>query len=211
FWKGITQIFNGNTKSGSNILEKLLPKQAAKDFTETLVSIREAFRATMQFLKSTTEIVGAALRFFWKQHGNEIVSVFNFVKTNVGIALKVLYGAIIKPILAGIKTTFSIVFLGLKFIVINTFSAIKNIVQGALNVLSGLVKIFKGVFTGDFRLIWSGIKQIFQGALTFILGLVKATFGNMLIVVSTIMVSISNVIKSIFTAAVNVVKLLLRG
>ncbi|WP_390581311.1 hypothetical protein, partial [Staphylococcus pseudintermedius] len=60
FWKGITQIFNGNTKSGSNILEKLLPKQAAKDFTETLVSIREAFRATMQFLKSTTEIVGAA-------------------------------------------------------------------------------------------------------------------------------------------------------
>ncbi|HDV6067850.1 TPA: peptidoglycan DD-metalloendopeptidase family protein [Staphylococcus pseudintermedius] len=211
FWKGITQIFNGNTKSGSNILEKLLPKQAAKDFTETLVSIREAFRATIQFLKSTTEIVGAALRFFWKQHGNEIVSVFNFVKTNVGIALKVLYGAIIKPILAGIKTTFSIVFLGLKFIVINTFSAIKNIVQGALNVLSGLVKIFKGVFTGDFRLIWSGIKQIFQGALTFVLGLVKATFGNMLIVVSTIMVSISNVIKSIFTAAVNVVKLLLRG
>ncbi|EHL7201011.1 TPA: peptidoglycan DD-metalloendopeptidase family protein [Staphylococcus pseudintermedius] len=211
FWQGITQIFNGNTKSGSNILEKLLPKQAAKDFTETLVSIRESFRATMQFLKNTTEIVGAALRSFWKQHGNEIVSVFNFVKTNVGIALKVLYGAIIKPILAGIKTTFSTVFLGLKFIVINTFSAIKNIVQGALNVLSGLVKIFKGAFTGDFRLIWSGIKQIFQGALTFILGLVKATFGNMLIVVSTIMVSISNVIKSIFTAAVNVVKLLLRG
>lgn len=211
FWQGITQIFNGNTKSGSTILEKLLPKQAVKDFTETLVSIRESFRATMQFLKNTTEIVGAALRSFWKQHGNEIVSVFNFVKTNVGIALKVLYEAIIKPILAGIKTTFSTVFLGLKFIVINTFSAIKNIVQGALNVLSGLVKIFKGAFTGDFRLIWSGIKQIFQGALTFILGLVKATFGNMLIVVSTIMVSISNVIKSIFTAAVNVVKLLLRG
>ncbi|QDW92009.1 phage tail tape measure protein [Staphylococcus chromogenes] len=204
FWNGITQIFNGNTKTGNNILEKILPKQAAKDFTQTLVMIRNAFNATMQFLKNISIVIGAFLSSFWKSHGNQIKGVFLGIKAVIYQSMNAIYRNIIKPILNGIRNAFKIAFGGLKDIVINSFSAIKSIVQGGLNIISGFVKVFKGVLTGDFRLMWNGIKQIFRGALKFLYGLLKLTFGNMLIVVKTTMKLIWNAIKTGFGIAKNV-------
>ncbi|WP_289780573.1 phage tail tape measure protein [Staphylococcus hyicus] len=204
FWNGITQIFNGNTKTGNNILEKILPKQAAKDFTQTLVMIRNAFNATMQFLKNISIVIGAFLSSFWKSHGNQIKGVFLGIKAVIYQSMNAIYRNIINPILNGIRNAFKIAFGGLKDIVINSFSAIKSIVQGGLNIISGFVKVFKGVLTGDFRLMWNGIKQIFRGALKFLYGLLKLTFGNMLIVVKTTMKLIWNAIKTGFGIAKNV-------
>ncbi|WP_369041131.1 phage tail tape measure protein [Staphylococcus chromogenes] len=211
FWNGITQIFNGNTKTGNNILEKILPKQAAKDFTQTLVMIRNSFNATMQFLRSLTIIIGAALRSFWQSHGNQIKSIFNGIRLTIGLAMGFIYNNIIKPILGGIRNAFSIVFNGLRSIVINSFNAIKFIVRGGLTVISGIIKVFKGIFTGDFNLLWSGVKQIFRGALTFLYGIVKLTFGNMLIAIKTIMSLIGNAIRTGFTIAINIAKAIIHG
>ncbi|MDU0480640.1 phage tail tape measure protein [Staphylococcus chromogenes] len=211
FWNGIKQIFNGNTETGNNILEKILPKQAAKDFTQTLVMIRNSFNATMQFLRSLTIIIGAALRSFWQSHGNQIKSVFNGIRLTIGLAMGFIYNNIIKPILGGIRNAFSIVFNGLRSIVINSFNAIKFIVRGGLTVISGIIKVFKGIFTGDFNLLWSGVKQIFRGALTFLYGIVKLTFGNMLIAIKTIMSLIGNAIRTGFTIAINIAKAIIHG
>jgi TP901 family phage tail tape measure protein len=46
-------------------------------------------------------------------------------------------------------------------IVVNTF-------KGMLNVIGGLVKIFSGIFTGDWHRVWDGVKQVFKGALHFL-------------------------------------------
>ena len=92
-----------------------------------------------------------------------------------------LYNNIIKPILTGIKNFFSIIFGGLKQIVINTFTGIRMIVQGGLNVIRGIINIFKGLFTGDFSLMWQGIKQVFSGALLAIGGILRATLATCLL------------------------------
>ncbi|PTF30903.1 phage tail tape measure protein [Staphylococcus chromogenes] len=211
FWNGIKQIFNGNTVTGNNILEKILPKQAAKDFTQTLMMVRNAFNATMQYLKNISVIIGAFLSSFWKAHGGQVKGVFLGIKTVIYQVMNAIYSNIIKPILSGIRNAFKIAFSGLRDIVKNSFSAIKSIVQGGLNVIAGLVKIFKGVLTGDFRLMWNGIKQIFRGALKFLYGLLKLTFGNMLIVVKTTMKLIWNAIKTGFGIAKNASISILKG
>ncbi|RIM08443.1 phage tail tape measure protein [Staphylococcus chromogenes] len=211
FWNGIKQIFNGNTETGNNILEKILPKQAAKDFTQTLMMVRNAFNATMQYLKNISVIIGAFLSSFWKAHGGQVKGVFLGIKTVVYQVMNFIYSNIIKPILSGIRNAFKIAFSGLRDIVKNSFSAIKSIAQGGLNVIAGLVKIFKGVLTGDFRLMWNGIKQIFRGALKFLYGLLKLTFGNMLIVVKTTMKLIWNAIKTGFGIAKNASISILKG
>ncbi|MCE4965308.1 phage tail tape measure protein [Staphylococcus chromogenes] len=211
FWNGITQIFSGNTATGFNILSKILPPQAAKDFTQTLVMIRNSFNATMQFLRSLTIIIGAALRSFWQSYGNQIKAVFNGIRLTIGLAMGFIYNNIIKPTLGGIRNAFSIVFNGLRSIVINSFNAIKFIVRGGLTVISGIIKVFKGIFTGDFNLLWSGVKQIFRGALTFLYGIVKLMFGNMLIAIKTIMSLIKNAIRTGFTIAINIAKAIIRG
>lgn len=50
---------------------------------------------------------------------------------------------------------------------------IKGVISGALSILMGLIKIFAGLFTGDFSKMWEGIKQLFFGALEFIWNLVN--------------------------------------
>ncbi|WP_425423640.1 phage tail tape measure protein [Staphylococcus felis] len=211
FWNGISQVFSGNTKTGGNILEKLLPKQAAKDFTDTLVMIRNAFNSTMKFLRTLTIIIGAALSSFWKSYGSQITSTFSAIKSVISVVMNFIYINIIKPILSGIANAFKIVFNAIRSVVINTFSGIKNIVQGTLTAISGVIKVFKGIFTGDFNLIFEGIKQIFKGSLQYLYGLVKLTFGNMLIAIKTIMSLIWNAIKTGFTIAFNLVKPIING
>ncbi|REH99046.1 phage tail tape measure protein [Staphylococcus felis] len=211
FWNGISQVFSGNTKTGGNILEKLLPKQAAKDFTDTLVMIRNAFNSTMKFLRTLTIIIGAALSSFWKSYGSQITSTFGAIKSVISVVMNFIYINIIKPILSGIANAFKIVFNAIRSVVINTFSGIKNIVQGTLTAISGIIKVFKGIFTGDFNLIFEGIKQIFKGSLQYLYGLVKLTFGNMLIAIKTIMSLIWNAIKTGFTIAFNLVKPIING
>lgn len=56
--------------------------------------------------------------------------------------------------------------------------ALKNIIaiiQGAIGIIMGIVKVFKGLFTGNFRMMWDGVKQIFSSAV----GMVKKLVSNM--------------------------------
>ena len=73
------------------------------------------------------------------------------------------------------------------------------IVQGGLNVIRGIINIFKGLFTGDFSLMWQGIKQVFSGALLAIGGILRATLGNMLIIIKTIGQLMLNSFRTIWT------------
>ncbi|WEY89774.1 transglycosylase SLT domain-containing protein [Bacillus subtilis] len=55
--------------------------------------------------------------------------------------------------------------------------ALKNviaIIQGAIGIIMGVVKVFKGLFTGNFRMMWDGVKQIFSSAV----GMVKKLVSN---------------------------------
>ena len=204
FFSAIGAIMNNNSGKGLNILKKILPDEAAKQFYSTLLMVRGAYNDFVNFIKTTSTIIGAFFKTFWKQNGDFIIMVFTTIKIAVGSILNSLFNGVIKPILSGIKAFFGIIFGGIKQIVINVFTSLREIVQGGLNVIRGVVKIFKGLFTGDFRLLWEGVKQVFSGYLLIISGILRSTLGNMVVIVKTIGQLIINSFRTIWTIVKNV-------
>uniref|UniRef100_UPI00069E8965 phage tail tape measure protein n=1 Tax=Staphylococcus haemolyticus TaxID=1283 RepID=UPI00069E8965 len=210
FGAGIKAVFSNDTGKGLNIFKKILPDEAARQFTSTLLMIRGAYNDFVNFIKSISMAVGAYFKAFWKENGDSIIAAFQIVKATVSIVLNTLYNAIIKPILGAIKTSFSIVFNGIKQIVINVFTSLRMVVQGGLNVIRGIINIFKGLFTGDFSLMWQGIKQVFSGALQVIAGILRFALGNLVIIAKTLGALLINAFRAIWTVIKNVITLSVR-
>jgi len=204
FFSAIGAVMNNNSGKGLNILKKILPDEAAKQFYATLLMVRGAYNDFVNFIKTTSAIIGAFFKTFWKQNGDFIIMVFTTIKIAVGSILNSLFNGVIKPILSGIKAFFGIIFGGIKQIVINVFTSLREIVQGGLNVIRGVIKIFKGLFTGDFRLLWEGVKQVFSGYLLIISGILRSALGNMVVIVKTIGQLIINSFRTIWTIVKNV-------
>ncbi|EKU50314.1 peptidoglycan DD-metalloendopeptidase family protein [Staphylococcus massiliensis] len=202
---GLFQLLKGNTITGANILNKILPPAAVNAIKIGIQAIRSTFMWLFNFLYTQSAIIGGYLKTFWKENGSTIISTFIKVKNIVWNTLKVLYSVIIKPLLKGIGNAFRIAFGGIKSIVINTFNGIKLIVKGGLTVISGIIKLFKGIFTGNFKLMWAGVKQIFSGAIKAIQGIVKLGFGNMVIIIKTSLKLMWNAIKTIWSIIKNIV------
>lgn len=211
FGAGIKAVFSNDTGKGLNIFKKILPDEAARQFTSTLLMIRGAYNDFINFIKSISTAIGLYFRAFWKENGASIVASFNVIKAGVTIILTTLYNNIIKPLLAGIKNAFSIIFGGIKKIVINVFTGIRMVVQGGLTAIRGIINIFKGLFTGDFSLMWQGIKQVFSGALLIIGGILKGTLANFVVIVKTSGQLLINAFRTIWTVIKNVVVGIVRG
>lgn len=54
------------------------------------------------------------------------------------------------------------------------FQQISNILNEALNILTGLFDIFSGIFTGDWDMVWQGVQEVFGAVWDFVV----ATFEN---------------------------------
>lgn len=76
----------------------------------------------------------------------------------------------------GIKKVIEFVMPFVKSLIVDTWNAIKNVIDGALNIIMGLIKTFSGLLTGDFSKMWEGIKQLFSGAVEAIWGLLQLGF-----------------------------------
>lgn len=130
---------------------------------------------------------------FWAENGAQFMQALSNIK-NAFISL----WTTSKPAISGIGTAFSAVFGVIKNVVVavmpiitgilkvgwfliqslivSVWNNIKGVITGALNVIMGVIKVFSGIFTGDFKLMWSGVKQIFVGAFQFLWNLVQLWF-----------------------------------
>lgn len=63
-----------------------------------------------------------------------------------------------------------------EFVIKQVWGNIKGIITGALDVIMGAVKIFSGLFTGDFSKMWEGVKQLFFGAIKVIWNWIELQF-----------------------------------
>lgn len=99
----------------------------------------------------------ATIKQFWDENGAQIIlAVQNFASM--------------------LQSIFQFLMPAILFIVEYVWGAIKNVISGALDVIMGVVKIFTGIFTGDFSKMWEGVKQLFSGAINLILGIMSLTF-----------------------------------
>jgi tape measure domain-containing protein len=104
----------------------------------------------IEFVKSTL----AELKAFWDENGAQIIQ-----------AVKNMWS-----IIASIWEAMAPVVL---FILKLLFDSIKGVISGALNIIMGVIKVFTGLFTGDFSKMWEGVKQLFVGAVEFLWNLIN--------------------------------------
>ncbi|WP_211295802.1 phage tail tape measure protein [Staphylococcus muscae] len=255
-FNALKSLFSGNTLPAVDILSKFLPKETAVKIISVFMQMRDtvinAFREVGRF---GTEI-GKKLALFWKENGkdilaaldnikNAIIFVFNGIKgflwpiiQGLGRLFKTIFmGVIVPAVKIGMKAIWSVMkFLWplIKTLIVDTWNNIKGIIKGALDVILGIVKIFSGIFTGNWQLIWSGIKQVASGALKFLwnliqlwligkilkvakffgallIGAIKNAFNTIRNVINTVLKFVWNIIKTIFSRILSFSKSIFNG
>lgn len=135
--------------------------QNSETFRGNLTTVFEAIKSV------TVSIFGAVASFI----GEKITQIKGFWDTE---GAQILQAA--NNIFNGIKAVIETVMPAIKFIIDAVWKAIKQVITGALDVIMGAVKVFSGLFTGDFSKMWEGIKGIFSGAINLIIGWISLTF-----------------------------------
>ncbi|WP_025708657.1 phage tail tape measure protein [Paenibacillus graminis] len=125
---------------------------------------------------------------FWDENGSQILQAV----TNV---------------FNGIKKVIEFIMPAVKFIIDMAWTAIKNVISGALDIIMGLIKVFSGLFTGDWGKMWEGIKQVLSGALDFVMGLMTLNFlGGLKTLFTNLLKSGVGLMKSMGEGIVNAFK-----
>lgn len=171
-------------------------------------------------LKPVLTALGSIFQEVWGQISNaatQILPSLQVIFTTVfdAISNKVnFFVNIFKMGFTAISSVVSYVMPGIKAVIQNVFDGIKNIITGAVDVILGIVKTFVGLFSGNFKLMWSGIKQMFSGAISVVVGLIQTSFVGTIISfisgmwgkIQQILMAMWNGIKFIFTSIGNFMK-----
>lgn len=134
--------------------------------------VKPGFEAVKEFFASIRE----RLTEFWDNEGQAFIQAWQNIASFLG--------TIISGIWTGIKWAFEqikwiiadYVMPVVEFIIKQVWENIKGIITGALDVIMGAVKIFSGLFTGDFSKMWDGVKQLFFGAIQVIWNWIQLQF-----------------------------------
>ncbi|MBA8761712.1 phage tail tape measure protein [Staphylococcus coagulans] len=224
-FNALKSLFSGNSLPTVDLLSKIMPKDTATRVTASLMQIRQTFIDAFGAIWHFGQEIGRKLSTFWKENGNDIIQAFvnigNFFKgffvelrnligpnlRELGTLVKTIFTNIIVPtIQIAMKVIWEVMkFLWplIKILILDTWNNIKNIIKGALDVILGIVKIFSGIFTGQWGKVWEGVKQVFSGALILIWNLVQLWFiGKILKVVKIF----GGLFKGVISRAFNGVK-----
>ncbi|WP_353418268.1 phage tail tape measure protein (plasmid) [Staphylococcus delphini] len=205
-FNALKNLFSGNTLPTVDLLSNIMPKAAAIKVKTTLMQIRQSFIDAFNVIWQFVQDIGRKLVQFWNKNGDTIVqalinvwdtivTVFTEVKNFLWPILQELGGVVktvfMNVIVPAVKIGMQIIWGVMKFLwpliktlIVDTWNNIKGIINGALDVILGIVKVFSGLFTGQWGKVWEGVKQVFSGALTLIWNLVQLWFvGKILKVV----------------------------
>lgn len=140
--------------------------------------VRNWGRITPVFKKA-----GGAVASFLRPVGQWFAGAFNTIKKSLGIGKSDVsqFGKALSNIFKFVKTVLMIfagvfrwVFMKIVLpIARRALPGVVDIVKGTFKIIGGVIKVFSGLFTGDFKKMWEGIKQIFSGELQRLVGIIK--------------------------------------
>lgn len=93
-------------------------------------------------------------------------------------------------------------------------AALAAIIQGFIEVCSGLIDFIVGIFTGDWEKAWTGIREIFGGICTAIQGTFKAAGSFISNIFTTIVGTVGNalnLLRSLVTKSLNAISTVFRN
>ncbi len=80
--------------------------------------------------------------------------------------------------------------------VVATFNNIVTVIKGAIDIIVGIIKVFTGILTGDWSMVWEGVKLILGGAVQVIIGLFNQILNQATTIFSLIGAAILGAIRS---------------
>lgn len=151
-WAGLINLAKTH---GGNMAQywTMILDTAVAVFKMLMPYIKPALEAVFEFISGIVKKISD----FWKSDGEQLMQAV---------------GNLFKGILAVIEFVMPLVLAIIKSI----WGNIKGVITGALDVIMGVVKVFSGLFTGDFKKMWEGLKQIFFGAVNFLWNFIQLTF-----------------------------------
>ncbi|AZS49223.1 hypothetical protein BpsS140_00030 [Bacillus phage vB_BpsS-140] len=190
----------------------------------------EQIMSTAEFIWSTiVGAIGAALTAiwnwvsdvisrvmaFWDEHGAKIMettaNIWNFVFTIISTVLGTIWTVVstiigwvvnfIAENMGVIQTVFSVVWSIIEWIVIDVWTSIKHVIDGALKVIMGIINFFASLFTGNWSDMWGAIWDIVTGVLEAIWGIINLIFvGKILKAGKFLFKSLTSVVSKGWTA-----------
>lgn len=127
-------------------------------------AIKPAIDAVVTFVQSKL----AQLKTFWDENGAMIMQAAQNVWGIIS--------GIIKGVMVVIGAIMAVAWPIIKALVISTWDAIKLAINGAINVILGIIKFFAALFTGNWGALWDATKQILLGVAQFLLGFIQLSF-----------------------------------
>lgn len=187
FWKGFSKITGILYDSFNNYINPVLKKLGDR-FQNTY---QNYIKPTMESIGNLLGTVFDILKKLWE---NVLVPFLSFLADNVF------------PVIAPIIERIGTFFLTNIQMIISKFKLI-------VDVITGVLKILEGIFSGDWAKIWEGVKDIFVGVWDFIVGVISTVWEQIKTIVETGFDIVKAVIKVIldtivlyFTIAFNSVK-----
>ncbi|MED4851201.1 tape measure protein [Caldifermentibacillus hisashii] len=178
------ETFNDALKKGGlgAAFQAILPPEVLGRIQSFVDGVKPLLNEVISFVMAQV----GKLTAFWDSNGSQIMqavsNVFNFIKS-----------VMTSPVVL--------------FVIQTIWGAIKNVISGALDMIMGVVKIFSGLFTGDWSKLWEGIKQLFSGAIDFISGLMTLQFlGGLKTIFMNLLKSGTGLMQAMWTSIVNFFK-----
>jgi phage-related protein len=129
------------------------------------------------------EALSAVFEVLWKNVlvplGTFLVDTLKKQWEEIITVIKTLWDTILKPFATYIKNTLVNTFK-------NSFSSIKDVINGLKDVFIGVMKFITGVFTGDMEKALNGLKQIFKGVFESLWGIVKFPLNQIIDGINTV-------------------------
>lgn len=162
----------------------VLAYQKIKPFREFINGIGKGIMNSLRPVINMVGIIGNsfkklfnAMKTYFSENGLSFLQAFANVFKVVAIAI----GASMSRIIVIIKVALNLI----KNIFSTTWGSIEQIVGGVFTAIGGLLKVFAGLFTGNWQLLWSGVKDIFSGVWNTFKGIVGGVINVIIGIVNS--------------------------
>ncbi|EOD3710930.1 phage tail tape measure protein, partial [Staphylococcus aureus] len=170
-------------------------------------SVKNIFKQAISAIVDFAKDIWSQINGFFNENGISIVQALQNICNFIKAIFEFILNFVIKPIMFAIWQVMQFIWPAVKALIVSTWENIKGVIQGALNIILGLIKFFSSLFVGDWRGVWDAVVMILKGAVQLIWNLVQLWFvGKILGVVRYFGGLLKGLITIIWVAIIGVFK-----
>jgi hypothetical protein len=181
-------------------------EQSGKDLTDGLIGVKESVKKIWddlynKILKPVWDSIVGAIQEMWEKHLKDLVAEVLSFASKVGTAVSTVWNNFLGPIVQWIITVLAPSVVGaidsILAVVDTIIGIVSGVVKGVLKSLGGLMDFITGVFSGNWKLAWSGIKNFFKGIFDGLWSIAKGIINLIIDGINGLWSGIYNVIRGL--------------